>query len=525
MTVCIARRRRDLLPWTACRSSSITSGMTRSLGARALSGFKWASLGAAANVLFQIGFTAALARLLEPADFGLMAMAMVALRLFSYFSQLGLGAALVQRERLDPQDVRCALGLTWLVCIAAAAGVTLSAPALGLFFRDSAVVPLVRVLSLNLLLVGLGSVSMALLRREMRYRAQAVVETSSYALGYGVVGIIAAWWGAGVWTLVLTTFAQSALSFAGAWALTRHSVRPSLRGVNMALLGYGARYQLVGFLEFVAANVDAALFGRLLGGTTLGVYNRAAMLAHQPVVHAGGVMVRVLFPLLSTVQRDLGRMGGVLLLGMSVIGVLGGAVSLGLSAASAEVVRVLLGPRWGDAAPVVRVLALSTPLLLMAQVCSVVCDALALLRFKLLTQCLHLAALTALILVLYRTGLPGIGWAVVGAEVLRFGMYLTFLTRHLGCAAGDVRRVLAGVGIAAALAYLACFAAVALARRWAFGPVSALGLAILAGLAALGIGALVTLRLMEGTEPARFADASVPGWQKVRSRLGLAGRA
>ncbi|MCX5673337.1 MAG: oligosaccharide flippase family protein, partial [Planctomycetota bacterium] len=337
----------------------------------------------------------------------------------------------------------------------------------------------------------------------------------------GVVGVVAAWSGAGVWTLVATTFAQSALSLVGAWALTRHTLRPSLRGDRSALLGYGARYSAVGFLEFLSANVDAALVGRFLGGTTLGLYNRAAMLTHQPVVHAGGVMVRVLFPLLSTVQQDLRKTGGVLLLGMSIIGVLGGAVSFGVSAAAGDVVRVLLGPTWSDAAPVVQVLALSTPLLLMAQVCSVVCDALALLRFKLVTQCLHLAVLSALIFALYHNGLRGIAWAIVGAEVLRFGLYLAFLMRRLDCGRADVGRVLAGVGLTAGLAYGACSLATAGSARWAFGPAAAIGLAILAGLVALGLGAVASLRLLAGTEPARFADASVPGWHRLRIRLGL----
>jgi len=498
------------------------SAMAGGLGARALSGFKWTGLGAAANVLFQLGFTAALARLLQPTDFGLFAMAMVALRFFTYFSQLGLGAALVQKEHLAPEDVRCALGLTWLVSVPAVAAFALAAPAIGLLFRDESVVPLVRVLSLNLLLVGLGTVSMSMLRRAMRYRAQAVVETASYAVGYGAVGVAAAWAGAGTWTLVVTTFTQSTITLVGAWALTRHPLRPSLRGDRASLLGYGAPYSVVGFLEFVAASIDTAIVGRLLGGATLGVYNRAAMLTHQPVVHAGGVMTRVLFPLVSSVQRDHRKTGGVLLLGLSLIGVLGGAVAYGLSGASADVVRVLLGPSFAEAAPVVRVLALATPLLLMAQVCSVVCDALALLRFKIVAQCLHLVVLSALLLALYPLGLRGVAWAVVGAEVLRFGLYVGFLTRRLGCAPGDVGRVLAGGAFTAALAWGCCAAAAAGGARWGLGPVPALGLDMLAGLLALALGGLALLRLLEGTEPARFADASVPGWQRLRARLGRA---
>jgi O-antigen/teichoic acid export membrane protein len=494
------------------------------LGARALTGFKWAGLSAAANVLFQLAFTAALARLLTPSDFGLMAMAMVALRLFTYFSQLGMGAAIVQKEQLDDQDVRCALGLTWLVCLAAAAGVALSAPLFGAFFRDPSVVPLVRVLAPNLVLVGLGQVSISLLRRRLRYGAAAIVESASYAVGYGAIGVLLAWWGFGVWALVLTTFTQSALLFLGAWALTRHPLVPSLRGDRGALLGYGTRYSLVTFLEFVGANLDAALVGRLLGGIVLGVYNRAAMLTHQTVVHAGGVMVRVLFPLLAAVQRDERKTGGVLLLGVSVIGVLGAAVSLGLSGAAPQVVRVLLGPQWGEVAPVVRVLALATPLLLVAQVCSTVCDALALLRFKIATQTLHLAALGALLLGSYLAGagVQGAAWAVVGAEVLRSSLYLGYLSRRLRCAPGDVGRALVGVAITGALAWAACRLASAGAERWALAPVPALALALAAGLAALAAGALATLRLLDGTAQARFADESVPGWRRLRTRIGIA---
>ncbi|MCX5731227.1 MAG: oligosaccharide flippase family protein [Deltaproteobacteria bacterium] len=100
---------------------------------------------------------------------------------------LGLGAALVQRERLTPGDVRLALGLTWVVCTAGALCVVASAPALAWFFRSPEVVPLLRAMAPNLLLVGLGAVPVALLRRELRFREQAAVETGSYALGYGVV--------------------------------------------------------------------------------------------------------------------------------------------------------------------------------------------------------------------------------------------------------------------------------------------------------------------------------------------------
>lgn len=495
--------------------------VTGTLGARAMSGFKWTGLSAALNLIFQLGFAAAMARLLQPADFGLMAMSVVALRLFQYFSQLGLGAALVQRESLSDEDVRGALGLTLLVCGAAVLGAVVSAPLIGAFFRTDEVVLLVRVLSANLLLVGLAAVPTALLRRALRFRELAIVETASYLLGYGVVGVAAALAGAGVWSLVATTFAQSALAFAGAYAFTRHPLRPSLRGERSALVRYGARHSVVSFLEFVAANLDAAAVGRLLGEAALGLYNRAVLLTSQPVERLSGVVARVLFPVLSAVQADRRKVGGVYLLGVAAVGTAGGAVSLGVSAAAPDVVRVVLGPGWNGAVPIVRVLALAVPLAFMSQVSGSVCDALALLSFKLRLQGASLATLAALVLVLHPWGALGIAWAVVGGEALRLAVYLIGLPRTLECRRGDVARVLSAVTMAALLAYGACAAASAFAETAGLRPLTALGLEISAGLAALTAATWLALRLLRGTEPGRLADASVPGWSQLRAKLGL----
>lgn len=492
---------------------------TRSLGARALGGLKWGGLGALASALLQLGFTAALARLLAPADFGLIAMCLVALRLFTYFSQLGLAAALVQRERLEPADVRLALGLTWVVCSAGALGVALLAPVAGWFFRSPALVPLLRALAPTLLVAGLGGVSLAILRRELRFREQALLETASYALGYGVVGVVAAWSGAGVWSLVATSWAQALLLMVGAWALTRHPLRPTLRGDRAALLGYGARHSLIAFVEFLGSSLDGAVVGRLLGEATLGLYGRAMLLTSQPVEKAAGVVARVLFPLLSTVQSDRRRVGGAFLLGVALVGGLGGALSLGVSAAAGDVVRAVLGPGWDGATPVVQVLALAVPLAYMSQIAGVVCDALALLRFKLRVQGLGLAVIAALMVVLSPAGARGVAWAVVAGEGLRLSVFLVFLSRELGCARADVARVLAAVAAAGLLAYGACAAASALAARLGLGPLATLGLDGLAGLVALSLGAAMGLRLVEGTAPARLADASLPGWHRLRLRL------
>lgn len=492
------------------------------LGQRALGGFGWGAVTVAASAVFQLAFTAALARLLDPTSFGVMAMALVGLRFFSYFSQLGLAAALVQKPSLSADDLRLALGLTWLVGLACAFGMALSAPVLAWFFRSAAVTPLVLALGPNLVVVGLGAIPMALLRRALRFREQALVESGSYVLGYGLVGVGAAWAGAGVWSLVAAAYGQSILGLVFAWALARPSPRIALRGDRQALVGYGARHSLVSFLEFAAASLDAAVIGRLLGEAALGLYGRALTLTYQPIERAAGVLSRVLFPLLSHVQGDRRKVGAVFLLGVSLIGTLGAAVSLGLSAAAEDAVRVVLGPRWLDAAPAVRMLSFAVPLIFMSHVAGVVCDALALLRFKLRLQAGALCLVAALMLSLVRWGVPGVAAAVVAGEAVRLAVYVVVLSGELGLERRELLRVLCGVVATGLLSWVGCASAAAAARHLGLDPLPSLGLECLAGAFALAAGILLQLRLLEGTGPARFAEAAVPGWRKLRKRLGLA---
>jgi len=229
----------------------------------------------------------------------------------------------------------------------------------------------------------------------------------------------------------------------------------------------------------------------------------------------------VLFPLLSAVQTERRKVGAAYLLGVALIGVFGGAVSLGVSAAATDLVRVVLGPQWAESAAVVRVLAVAVPFVFMSQIGGAVCDALALLRFKLLVQGSALAVLAALMLALTPWGVGGIALAICLSEVLRFSVLLGFLSRELGCARADVLRVLGGVATASVLAWAACSGAAALSASLALGPFVALGLEMLAGLAALALGGWLALRLLEGTEPGRLAERSLPGWRRMRARLRL----
>lgn len=453
-----------------------------------LSGMRWGAFGMAASVLAQIGLMACLSRLLTPADFGLMAMALIGLRFLDYFAQMGLGPALVQRPELSGQDIRLGLGLSLLVSGVCVGLTWLLAPLAARFFLRPDLAGILDVLALNFLLQGLSTVALALLRRGLQFRALALIDLAAYVIGYGAVGLALAWAGAGVWALVGATLAQSGLSLVLACSVARHDWRPSLRGDVRGLLGYGAPHSLVSFVEFLSFNVDTTLIGRLLGDAPLGTYSRARLLTNLPTEKVAGILGRVLFPLFSSAQAQREQVGQGFLLGVLGIGLAGAALSLGMAAAAGPLVAVMLGPQWQDAVPLVGALALCVPFLYMCHVAGVVCDALALLRPKLLLQGTALVLLMGAVWLALPRGMTAVVWAVLAVEALRWLAFLVLLVPVLQLRWREVARVHLAVAGMGGLVWVGVRTALA----WQDGtPGAGLAIAVLAGalsgLLALGL--------------------------------------
>lgn len=489
------------------------------LGARTRQGMLWSAASVLSTVTLQLGFGAVMARLLDPGAFGLVAMCLVSLRLFSYLSQIGLSMTLgaVQRSTMTERDLRISLGVVWAASGASMLATLLLAPLAGRFFAQPAVVPMLQVMSLSLLLAGLGHVSVNLLRRQMRFKALALVEVLSYTIGYGAAGVAAAVAGAGAWSLVIANLSQALLSFSLAYALTRHTLRPAWGRAEPGHWRYGLRHTAISFTEFLSANADSALIGRLVGDAGLGLYNRAQLLVYQPVEKAAGILTRVLFPLVSQLQGDPAKVGSVFLLGIAVTGVFGASVSLGIHAAADEVVALLLGPQWVQAVPVVRWLALVVPLVFMSNIAGVVCDALNLLRFKLRLQLAGMTVVLGLMMALSGHGTVGIVQGLVIGETLRFLAYFVFLAPQLRYSLAEGMRSLGAVATAAGISLMSVSGALWAAQG---APVGArLAAATLAGALGLIVSLLSLMGWLSGTRAGDVGRRQLPGWRFLSSRF------
>ncbi len=439
-----------------------------------LTGLGWSAAATVLNAACQLVFLAVLARLLDPGAFGLMAMAAIALRFASFFAQLGLVQALIQRPQLDAQDTSAAALLALAVGAALYAAMLLAAPLFAAGFRAPELVALIDVLGLSLLLGALGGLPLALLRRQARFRRVNLIEVASYVLGYGAVGIACASRGLGVWSLVAATLAQQALLAALGLAAVRYPLTwPVPRAAFARLWHYGARQSLIGFLEFLTANVESLFIGRTMGQGALGLFNRAIVLTSLPVEQGVTAVNKVLFPALAGMQGDRARLADGFQMLLLAVGLLGTGLACGMAAAASDVVALLLGPRWSDAAPIVAVAALAVPPMFMFVACGVTLDSLAALDPKLRLQAAVLVLKVALVVALARWGLVGVAWAVVIAETARMLLGIRLLARLLpvrAAALWGLLALLAAIGAAvwasvAATASIAATAALPLPLR------------------------------------------------------------
>jgi len=414
---------------------------TENLKSAAVRGVQWTTASTVATSIMQIGYTAVMARLLEPAAFGLVAMAGVVLRFGTYFAEMGLGHAIVQRTTISKRDIRAAFTASFGLGVGVALLALLLAPLAVFFLKNADVVPLVRTQALGFVFVGLGITATSLLRREMRFESIAKIEIAAYVLGYGGVGVTLAWAGAGVWSLVAASLAQQLLVALMSYLTVRHSLKFIFGWPAYApLLGYGSRVSVISFLEFINGNLDTLLIGRLLGTVLLGIYNRAYMLLYLPMYFLTNSLARVAFPAFSKVQDDVPRVRSLYLTSSTLVATVVLPLCAGVAVAAPEMVRALLGEGWEQSIPILRVLCISIPLSMTTMFAGIVADARANLRQKIILNIEFMVLLASLFWFLHGYGLYGIAAAIGTGEVVRTFLYMRITHNDIGI---PYRRLLA----------------------------------------------------------------------------------
>lgn len=319
----------------------------RTLAARTVTAAQWRLVSSVVQGGMQFGVGVLLARLLPPAAFGLVALAMVVTGFASSVSDLGLGAAVIQRRDLTERHVRVSFTASMLMALGLAGILVLLSPFSAPLLRDPAVPAVLRAESAIFLFGGLGSTARAVLRRDLRFQPLFWTGFLSYLLGYAAVATGMALLGYGVWSLVVGALAQALVESLLSLAVARHSLRPLLARAELReLFGFGAGVSSNDLVNYVARNSDNLIVGRWLGEAALGLYGRAYNLMTLPLNYLGVAAHQVLFPAMAEIQDDRPRMGRAYLTSVQVTALVTIPVMAGMAVAAPHMTVALYGGAW-----------------------------------------------------------------------------------------------------------------------------------------------------------------------------------
>lgn len=428
----------------------------RATATRALT---WSGIQAAIGAVFQLGTTAAMARLLDAADFGVVALATVFVRFLAYFSQMGFGVAIVQREQVATGELR---GLATL-SVAIGAGFTAIGVAVAWFVKPE-VAPILRVLSVSFLVTGLAAVPYGWLRRQLHNRELAVVELVAQLLGLGAVAITLAALGFGAWSLVLGTLAQQLVIAGAAWiAANRRGAQLGFAMPTAACrsyLGFGLRHSWNTFLEFLFYNVEVLAIGQWYGDAATGFYNRAYSLSHLAVEQVFTSVVRVLFPVLSRLRNEPAKEQQAFLAAFLLGGIFASGFCAAMYIAAPQIIAVLFGAKWITIVPLLRVFAVVVPIRYLLNMQSAWLDAVGALRPRTITilGCFAVKLATIPAALHYHFSLAQLVAALVAPDVIWQVAYLWVVPLATSATTRMLARAYA-VFLAVAALVAACIAA------------------------------------------------------------------
>ena len=333
-----------------------------SLQSQALAGFRWSAGLKLVSQIMTWAITIFVIRLLTPADYGLLAMATVSVAFLTMFSEMGLGAAVVQQARVDEALLKRVLGVVLVLHFSLAALLVLSAPLVAHFYDEPRVTPILRALSLQFILAGFAVMPNADLQRRMAFRNRALLDLASALVASGTT-LAMALQGAGVWALVAGALGGQLCKTVGLnWlSPTRYGPEFSFKGLR-ELLRFGGQFTAIQVFWVFLSQVDIVIAAKWLGHETLGFYSVATHFASLPGQRISALVNQVAFAAFARLQTEVAQTGAHVLKGVRILSFFAFPVLWGLSSVAAEGVEVVLGHAWAQAAFPLQVLALIIPL-------------------------------------------------------------------------------------------------------------------------------------------------------------------
>ncbi|EDM38327.1 capsular polysaccharide repeat unit transporter [Pedobacter sp. BAL39] len=275
-----------------------------SLKQKTITGLVWTFIQQFSVQLIGVGMTIMLARMLMPAEFGLIAMLGIVIAIGNSLLDSGLASSLIRSKDLTQADYSTVFFFNLIGSLLMYGLVYLIAPIVAIFYHQAVLSMVLRVYAIDFILNAFFSIQNARLTKEMNFKLQMKIQVPSVLAG-GIIGLLLASSGYGVWSLVWMNLCQSLFSTVLHWIYSRW--RPSWifdYACFKRHFHFGYKMTLSGLLEIIFKNIYVLIIGRSYPLAQLGFYSRADSVSQLPVSNITVVINKVTYPMFSSIADD-----------------------------------------------------------------------------------------------------------------------------------------------------------------------------------------------------------------------------
>lgn len=492
-----------------------------SLGQSIRSGVKWLAFGKIGNRLFEFAFGVALARLLVPADFGMIATIQIFTGFVGMFVAGGMGQSLIRAKQADESDFTAVFTLQLGAGIAVYVLFFVAAPLIAHFFDEPLYTDLVRVSALSFVLRPLVTTRNAWLNRQMNFKNRTLSDVATGLFG-GAVSVVLALLGFGVWSMTLAGLFGAMFNYVWLARLTplRLRLNPD-RAVMRKHASYGARIVGNDFVDYVRAQTRTLMLSKLAGPSFLGLFNKAESLSRLPNQLLMSPTMEPLFRAMSQSQDNLDQLKYLYLRSITLLMAYTAPAYALLWWVAEPFVTVVYGAKWTPAGAAMSTLTLVGPLLIVHLPSSVVLAVRNQLTREMVATAANVPVLALACWVGLRWGLMGVAWAVVLAAAIHAAQLYALVLRTLPTRPLELlRAVVPGLSLGAAT-----FAVLTVVHLAAGRHVQARPLAYLLLMSAVGGGFAIAAFLFAPMPALATESARWRGWigQRLVARRGRSG--
>ena len=300
-----------------------------------------------------------LARILSPDDYGTVALVTVFTTILQVFVDSGLGVALIQKKNADDLDFSTVFYFNFVVCLVLYVGMFFAAPVIASFYNDSTLTPIIRVISLTIVISGIKGIQQSFVSRNMLFK-RFFFSTLGGTIFSAILGVAMAYAGFGVWAIVAQQLSNTAIDTLILWLTVKWRPKKMFSWERLkTLFSFGWKLLISSLLDTGYSNLRSLVIGKMYSPSDLAYYNQGDKLPSTVITNINTSIASVLLPTLASKQDDRKQLKNMTRRAIKTSTYIIAPLMMGLVFCAPPIVRLIFTEKWLPCVPYLRIFCIT----------------------------------------------------------------------------------------------------------------------------------------------------------------------